>query len=293
MFGYVRPVQAKLSEDELARYNAVYCGLCHTMGRRYGFFARFTLNYDFAFLAMLLAPPQPQPICKKRCPAHPFRRKKGCISFEGLEVAADESMILTWHKLRDDVRDKGFFRSLPARVVSGVLSGAYRKAAAVRPEFDQKVAEHLRELRRLEDAQSASLDRVADTFAKILEAAAPKSSHAEQDRILSQLLYHVGRWIYLADAWDDLNDDRKQGNYNPLDIRFEGEPEAHKEELRITMTHSLRISASAYQLGEFGVWGGVIENILYLGLPAVQDAVFSGKWREMQKTGRKRHERSV
>lgn len=293
MFGYVRPAQTKLSKEDLERYNAVYCGLCHAMGKRYGVLTRFTLTYDFAFLAMLLAPTTAQPICLKRCPAHPLRRKKGCISFEGLDVAADESLILTWHKLRDDVQDKGFIRGLPARVASIALRGAYRKAAVCRPEFDHRVKECLEELRQHEEARSASIDRVADTFARILEAAAPDSGNADRDRILRQLLYHVGRWIYLADAWDDLADDRCHGNYNPLDVRFEGCPEQHKEELQTTMTHSLRFSISAYQLGEFGVWSGIIENILYLGLPAVQEAVLSGKWREMQKIREKKHERSL
>lgn len=287
MFGYVRPVQAKLNEEERERYNAVYCGLCHTMGKRYGFLTRFTLNYDFAFLAMLLAPPEETLICKKRCPAHPLRRKKGCVHFDGLETAADESLILTWHKLRDDVKDKGFFLGLPSRLLSLIFYRAYRKAAAARPEFDRQVTACLTQLQRIEEERSASIDRVADTFARILAAAAPKSGDADRDRVLEQLLYHVGRWVYLADAWDDLADDRLRGNYNPLDIRFEGMPEKHQEELRTTMTHSLRLSISAYQLADFGAWSGIIENILYLGLPTVQEAVLSGKWHEMQKSREK------
>ena len=142
----------------------------------------------------------------------------------------------------------------------------------------------------MEAERSGSIDRVADMFARILEAAAPKSNDMARDRILSQILYHVGRWIYLADAWDDLKEDRKEGNYNPLEIRFNRDPEAHVEELRITMTHSLRLAVSAYQLAEFGTFHAVIEKILYSGLPTVQEAVLTGTWREMQKNGRKKHE---
>lgn len=291
MFGYVRPLKANLTGEQGARYDAVYCGLCHAMGKRYGLLSRFTLTYDFAFLAMVLAPQEGCPaICQKRCPAHPFRRKKGCISFEGLDVAADESVILTWHKLRDDVRDKGFLAGIPAQVASLGLYRAYRKAAALQSEFDQTVKDCLAELHQMEEERSGSIDRVADTFARILEAAAPKSNDIARDRIVKQLLYHVGRWIYLIDAWDDLTEDRKQRSYNPLDIRFENAPEAHTDELRITMTHSLRLAVSAYQLADFGAFQAIIENILYLGLPTVQEAVLAGKWHEMQKNGRKKHE---
>ena len=39
-------------------------------------------------------------------------------------------------------------------------------------------------------------------------------------RVLEQLLYHLGRWIYLVDAADDLPEDFASGSYNPLLRRF-------------------------------------------------------------------------
>jgi len=291
MFGYVRPFKAKLSEEERERYGTVYCGLCHAMGKRYGFLARFTLTYDFAFLAMLLAAAEEKPeICCKCCPAHPLRRKKGCICFGGLDVAADESMILTWHKLRDDVEDSGFWVGLPARAASLIFRRAYRKAAALRPGFDRQVRESLSALHELERANSTELDRVADTFARILKAAAPTGGGNARNRVLEQILYHVGRWIYLADAWDDLEEDEKQGSYNAVAARFAGRPREHQEELRVTMTHSLKLAVSAVQLENFGAFHGVIENILYFGLPTVQEAVFAGTWRELRTSKEKDHE---
>ena len=291
MFGYVRPLLSRLTGGEKELYNAAYCGLCHTMGRRYGFLSRFTLNYDFTFLAILLAGDQSVPeICRRKCPAHPLRRKKGCVEMSGLDTAADESMILTWHKLCDDVVDKGFWAGLPARAACLLFRGAYRRAADRCPVFDRRVREQLGRLRDLEQARSPSIDRTADAFALILEAAAPESGDEARDRVLGQLLYHVGRWIYLADAWDDLADDRAHGSYNPLDLRFEGRPEDHIEQLRTTMTHSLKLSISAYHLAGFGGWSGILENILYLGLPTVQEAVLAGKWREMQKSREKANE---
>ena len=291
MFGYVRPLLNRLTDGEKELYNAAYCGLCRAMARRYGFLSRFTLNYDFTFLAMLLAGGQSAPeICRRRCPAHPLRRKKGCAEMPGLDTAADESLILTWHKLRDDVADKGFWAGLPARMACLVFRGACRRAAGRRPAFDRQVREQLERLRELEAARSPSIDRTADAFARILEAAAPESGDQARDRVLGQLLYHVGRWIYLADAWDDLADDRARGGYNPLDARFQGRPEEHMDELRTTMTHSLKLSISAYHLAGFGGWSGIIENILYLGLPTVQEAVLTGRWREMQKNREKTNE---
>ena len=36
MFGYVRPNRDELKVRELRDYEALYCGLCHTLGKRHG-----------------------------------------------------------------------------------------------------------------------------------------------------------------------------------------------------------------------------------------------------------------
>ena len=58
MFGYVRAVTPVLAPEDAQRYEAVYCGLCRTLGDRYGRTAQLVLNYDFVFLSLLLARPE-------------------------------------------------------------------------------------------------------------------------------------------------------------------------------------------------------------------------------------------
>ncbi|MEG1577185.1 MAG: DUF5685 family protein [Oscillospiraceae bacterium] len=281
MFGYVRPLRGELKVKDLEAYEAVYCGLCHTLGNRYGFAARMTLNYDFVFLTMLLAHGEGTfHACTKRCAAHPAHKKNVCAAGPAMEAAADESLILTYWKLRDNVADSGFWKGLPARVSAAILHGGYQKAAALRPEFNSAVVLHLKELQELEAANSPSLDRTADTFAKILSAAASDEDEKTR-RAMEQLLYHVGRWIYLVDAVDDFADDQKSGDYNPLNTRFSGEPDF--DYLRKTLENSRNLACSAYQLMDVSPRGAIIENILYLGLPMVEDLVFTGKWRAAQK----------
>ena len=295
MFGYVRPVLNQLSPGEREAYQSAYCGLCHVMGNRHGWFARFTLNYDFTLLALLHygSSASKATICR-RCPVHPFRKAKECLCGKALEAAADESMILTWYKLSDDVVDHGFWAGFPARVLRRLLRKGYRKAARARPEFDLCVRQEMERLNALEQVRSAQLDRIADTFAKILAAAAGDCGEdAPLRRTMEQVLYHLGRWVYLIDAWDDLSEDRKAGRYNPLDARFEGNAQNEREYVETTMTHSVRLIHSAVNLMEFGPWQPIIENILYRGLPTVQSAVLDGRWKELRKQGSKINERSV
>ena len=294
MFGYVRPLLDLLSDEERRQYKSAYCGLCHTMGDRHGWVARFTLNYDFTLLALLHCTGSGCGNICRRCPVHPFRKGMSCLSGVAMEAAADDSIILTWHKLSDDVADRGLISGLPARFLRRVLRKGYKKAAEARPDFDRSVRGELARLRELKQERSPKLDLAADTFAKILSGASADCplDHSKK-RALEQLLYHLGRWIYLVDAWDDLEADRKAGRYNPLDARFSGQAENERAYVETTMTHSVRLIESAANLLELGQLQAVIENILFRGLPAVQKAVLDGRWKELQKQGRKMHERSV
>lgn len=289
MFGYVRPVLERLDEEQRDAYQSAYCGLCHTLGARHGWLARFTLQYDFTFLAILLAAGEKmdRPVCR-RCPAHPLRKPRACLCGETLALAADESMILTWHKLSDDVMDHGPLSGLPYRFLRWLFGRGYRRAAKAQPQFDRQVQVGLENLRQLEEARSPELDRVADAFASILSSIStvyPWGSAGQ--RMLEQTLYHLGRWIYLIDAWDDLDEDKKKNRYNPLDARFQGHAKEERDYVEATATHSARLAASAVNLMELGSWRATVENVLYCGLPAVQSAVLDGRWKEMRQIRRK------
>lgn len=286
MFGYVRPVRQEMKCKEFDLYRATYCGLCRCMRRRYGFIAPFLLNYDFTFLALLLWQPESSfTPCRGRCHANPLVKKDMCPDDPALERAADESIILSWWKLKDSVRDESFTAGMSARAVSLLIYPAYRKAAVRCPKFDSTVQSCLAELAQLEAENCPSIDRAADTFARLLRAAAPSDN--SQSRVLDQLLYHLGRWIYLLDARDDLEEDRQAGRYNPVALRYG--PQSDDEALKQTLDHSLGLMGAALQLGEFGCRHAVLENIIYLGLPLVQRAVFDGSWAEIKKQKIWRH----
>lgn len=115
MFGYIRPSKPRLSEQDEARFQSVYCGLCHELGRKYGFSARFVLNFDFTFLAILLSGAQ-EPECEScRCAAHPCKAQCVMAHTDALETAADHSLVLVWWQIKDHIEDHGF--SKPFRTV--------------------------------------------------------------------------------------------------------------------------------------------------------------------------------
>ncbi len=288
MFGYVRARWDTMPEAAAENYKAVYCGLCRTIGKRYGQFARLFLNYDFTLLAMLLMPEgeELRPVCRA-CPRHPLCGRTSCEGGQWLDTAAGESVILTYWKLRDTVADESFLRGLGARVLSAFLKPAYQKARRDYPGFDAQVSAALNELRKLEAEGCACIDYTADCFARLLRAAAPMTGEDSRDRAMAELLYHTGRWVYLVDAVDDLPEDQKAGRYNPVSARFGSWTEEDKSYLRHVIDHSLALAGAAYALLPPNACTPAVENIIYSGLPAVEELVFSGRWREAQKGHRR------
>lgn len=274
------PPSGGLPEEETERFRKIYCGLCHTLGRRYGCAARFILNYDFTFLAILLSDGA-EPVCgEARCPSSPFRRRCFQRQDDALELAADECVILAYWQLRDGVADHGFLRSLGCRLLSRLLRSAYRKACACRPAFDRAAREHLGQLAALEQSGCASVDAPADTFAQLLAAAAEAVPDVSRRRILRQILYHLGRWIYLVDAADDVKQDLRRGSYNPLPARYglqNGEWDGpSRTEFTATLDHSVHMIATAFELGEFGCWTPLLQAVIYTGLFQVGKSVLDG-----------------
>ena len=288
MYGYIRPDKGELRVREYELFRAVYCGLCETLRQRYGFLTRFVVNYDMTFLAMVLLSSDAG-TAMHRCPVHPLQKRPCVHNSEALEAAADYSIILAWWNLQDNRRDEKAVKALAAGTGAAAMKKAYEKAAAARPAFAANTKQCLEELNRLEKENCPSLDRAADCFARILAFAAEEFEDGEQRRIRHELFYHIGRCVYLLDAVDDLAEDIRENNYNPLRFRLkQAEDKLSEEEtvqLRSTLNLSQRSAASALALRSDDPWQPILENTVMIGLPEVAELVFSGKWQKSKKGG--------
>lgn len=292
MFGYVRPPLQDLSQEEADRFRRMYCGLCHTLGKRYGAAARLILNYDFTYLAILLSEKEEGSAGSKRCVVHPVHPRDFLEESSAMELAADESVILAYWQLRDGVADHDWFHGLKYRSLSAILEPAYRKAAALRPAFDETVRRQLSLLAELEAENCSSIDRAADAFAVLLGSAAKEVDNPVRQRVLEQILYHLGRWVYLLDAADDLKQDAEEGTYNPVALRYElsggnWTPEK-RQEFAVTLDHSIRMITTSFELWDFGVWTPILETTFYTGLFRTGKSVLDGTFHVIPRRGREK-----
>ncbi len=279
MFGYIRPYVPELKVKDHELYRAIYCGLCRAMGKCTGQLSRLTLNYDFVFLCavLLVANGEPFEIKRGRCIAHPLRARAYMENNETLSRVAALSSLLVYHKMRDDAKDEKGVKKLAARLALPFL--AHAKKRAKNPcELEEAVKAKLDALSELEMANTPSPDPVATRFGELLGEIARAGLTRENDalsRILYAVGYHTGRWIYAADALDDMERDRKRGSYNPYLLSFDGEPTKEDRELigrALTLElESLERAIVLLDMDEREMLSDIIENTLYLGLPHITE----------------------
>lgn len=270
MFGYVKPYNPELRVRELEEYKAVYCGLCKQLGRSFGVFARFTLSYDFAFLAMLKTALDSE-ICPETercaCIAHPFCKRIRVRENAAMQMAARAAMISVYYKLLDDREDEGFFRRIGAALLLPFAKRARRKALAFADgaAADEAAAKMSAAQAQLEAEKCQIPDAAAEPTANFLAAVLKNcAATAEQAAVLERFGYLLGRYIYLCDALDDLEDDRRRGRYNPF-LYAGGEAAIAAKNALFLTTAEL---SDDFDLLELHRYEGILENIIRIGLRA-------------------------
>lgn len=273
MFGYIRPLECELKVREQALYRGVYCGLCKSIGRRYGQIERLTLSYDCAFLALtLFAISGNAAFTPGNCGPRVYRGKRPIADASPeLDYAADVNVLLAWNKAQDDAADDKSAKAALARVA---LRRAYKKAAKANRKLDYEIGESMKTLRALEAEQCASIDEPSNAFGKLLASVilnAPTLPISER-KAAQWMFYNLGKWIYLMDAWDDREKDEESGSYNPFLLS-----EMKQEQATFFLNVARNEAIKAYDLLALREPGGVLENVMELGLLHAQTRVLAGE----------------
>lgn len=300
MLGYVKIEKSELKVREYEVYCGYYCGICKSIGARYGQLPRMVLSYDAAFLALTLASldDTPDAPSQEHCIVHHIN-KKTVIRNRAVDYAADVMLILAWYKMLDDVSDEG---KTSARAASLVFRRTHRKLLSAYPELCSVIEDRLSELSALEKDRCPSLDAAAEAFSMIMEALfvygiralygddsycdwrlEPEDAELTPAQLLAKLGYHMGKWIYLTDAADDIEENIESGAYNPLLFRFERRddesPSAFRqriqEPLSFNLYHYLAMAAKCANLLDIKKNKGIIENVIYLGMNRKTEEIIS------------------
>lgn len=269
MLGYVSVSKDVLSESELKIYQGYYCGVCKSMAR-YGQVPRLALSYDSVFLALVLGAlsANSESIAEEHCIIHHIKKNPVVRNSNTVDYAADMLLLLAYYNFLDDKRDE---HKLRGSVGEAFLKKAYKKLSKKYPRVASDIESGIEKLSALEREKSESLDMTASAFGSILRSVFTGYYDDEQiNRILGEVGYNLGSWIYIMDAIDDIEEDRKTGSYNPLIYR-----EGGLEGLEDTVFNYLgRVSASIDLLA-IKKNKGIIDNVILFGLRGRTEALMN------------------
>lgn len=261
MFGYIVPRECELKVREQAMYRSVYCGLCKSIQRHYGSLSALSLQYDCTFLALLLDSLSGEKVqaqkcrCLHRCPD---KNRRYRLETPNLHFAAAVNVILGYYKCLDARADG---ESLKQQAGSLLLASAHKRAASEFPRVEAAAAAYLQAQQNAE-ARGANADEAAHPTGEFLKALADIAPGVPTEaRVpLRWMFYHLGRWIYFMDAWDDVKKDRAAGAFNPF-------LHAAREDAAFALNTAMRQCQEALNLLPLQRDAGLIENIITLGCP--------------------------
>lgn len=272
MFGYIKTYKPEMKIREYDAYKAVYCTICKQLRIEYGLFARFTLNYDYTFLAMLRMGSFSScvQVKKGRCPFQPFKKCNNVHCEDtSLSYACAVAMMMVYYKWMDTKEDEGFGKRSLAFLLTPFVKSWYKKASKRYPSLVAIMQEYSQRQHTCEANSSLMFDEYAHPTADVLgKIFSFEVNNEKQSRILYSLGYNVGKWIYLTDALDDFSDDLKKGKFNPYLLRL-GNSVSRKELITFAMGQlniCMDEACKAFDLLSIRNFQPILHNILFLGM---------------------------
>lgn len=261
MFGYIIINKAEMKFKDFDLYHSYYCGLCRVLKDKYGKRGQMTLSYDMTFLLMLLTglyePETVSDCCK--CIAHPFEKHPTNIN-EYTEYVADMNIILSYYKCKDDWQDdKKFSKMLFAKMLES-------KNNKIHDKYKEKVdiiADCLQQISIGEQNGETNIDKMAGCFGKIMGQIFMCKDDIWQDS-LYKIGFYLGKFIYLMDAYEDIEDDIKKDNYNPLIDTWQ-EPD-FDEKCKTILTMMMAECSKEFEKLPIIEYTDILRNILYSGV---------------------------
>ncbi len=279
MFGYVRTDTPYLYIKDDILYRAMYCGVCKGIAKVCGHSARMGLSYDVTFLSVLLHNLSgiDVKIEKQHCLTHCIRSRQMAEVDELTCRLGALNTMLVYYKYTDDIADGDRGRGKRLWFKKG-----FKRAKKAYPEIEKIVRENMRAQEETEKQKTESIDRAADATANML---AEFSEYALQEKATPytrNLFYALGKWIYLIDALDDYDKDKKKGAYNPFSLAYKAESKQDLlsgktgEEVRFVF-HSLFFDMRENMSNiTFPFNRDLCDNILLRGLPTMTKKIMEG-----------------
>ncbi|MBC5779427.1 DUF5685 family protein [Blautia difficilis] len=281
MFGYVVMNKPEIRFKDFDLYRSFYCGLCRELREKYGISGQITLTYDMTFVVVLLSALYEPPTQKgtTRCVIHPVC-KQPVRKNAATEYGADMNVLLTYYKCMDDWEDEKKFAALG---YGKILQRKNNRLSYRYPEKAEKIRKLLEELSQMEKAGETDIDKMSGCFGRIMEEIFAWKTDVWEGS-LRRMGFYLGKFIYILDAYDDVEKDVKNGNYNPFAEKYimKGFDEQVRQLLIMMMAQTCR----EFEKLPIIKYTDILRNILYSGVWCRFEAIV----RKRREAGEKKHD---
>ena len=195
------------------------------------------------------------------CPLHPGKKKLAYIN-EASVYASDMNVLLSYYNLVDDWEDD---HSLPKYMISQMLKKDYRRIARKYPRQAQAVETYVRHLDMLERKKEDNIDAISGLTGEMLgEIFAWKDDIWAEE--LHCLGFYMGKFIYLMDAYEDLEKDVRKNEYNPFMKLAKQNHRDFETISKLILTSMMSECAKSFERLPILLHADWILNILYSGV---------------------------
>ena len=279
MFGYIIVNKAEMKYKEFDIYHSYYCGLCRKLKEKYGIWGQISINYDMTFVLMLLTglyePETVSGTC--RCIAHPFE-EQGTLSNVITEYVADMNVVLTNFKCQDDWEDE---KKIHKYIYGKLLEGKSKKRKDFYTEKVRNINMMMYDLAEAEKENKKDIDTMSGMFGQVM-AQIVVCREDEWSENLGRLGFYLGKFIYLLDAYEDIEEDIQKRTYNPLKKKYDN-PD-FEDECKTILTMMMSECCKEFEKLPILENVGILRNILYSGVWCRYEVVREKRIRQREKT---------
>ena len=264
MFGYININRKKLSEDDLNAYRSYYCGLCQTLKKNYGAKGQLLLNYDMTFLIVFLTglyEPEVEVESRFICKMHPTKKRTAKTN-QITEYAAALNVMLAYYNLVDDYQDDG---KISRKAMAKALEKSYLKAKEKYPRQARSIEYYIDKLNEYEAKSETNIDTISALTGNMLGDLFAYKEDEWYDE-LKKFGFFIGKFIYIMDAYEDIEKDIKKKSFNPLIHLKNSDADKFDDTCEMILSSMISNAAKVFERLPILTHADIIRNILYCGV---------------------------
>ena len=236
-----------------------------------------SISYDMTFLVMLLTGLYEPDITyiEEKCVAHPIRKHQTRFSYI-TDYVADMNILMTYYKCIDDWQDE---KKVTRKVFSDLLKKSAHKVMEKYPEKAKIISDNMSALSEAEKRLETNIDTVANCFGNVLGCIFAMKDDEWKDTLYN-IGYSLGKYIYILDAYEDLDKDIKGNQYNVLI--------SHRQASDFDEMCQTVLNAIMAQCAKNFEMLPIIQDVQIL-----RNILYSGVWTRFQAARQKKEQESV